>query len=222
MKRLLLGLVVALMDDGLAGPRVATGGGGGSVRVSGWGSCDLLSLPGRVEAIQRACCANAASCADGTPDRCDATCAQAYLPFFFDCQHVLETSMQQPAGSSDDPLQSFGLLEARCSALLGAPRTLAVTGLLNSYMDGTYELEDSVNGMPHWVNRDGCHCDNCLGTACHLYWAISHVGLSTWTWSRTRGPPRILVQRHCHLLELRHGQNTVFADPDDRALGRLS
>ncbi len=173
MKRLLLGLVVALMDDGLAGPRVATGGGGGSVRVSGWGSCDLLSLPGRVEAIQRACCANAASCADGTPDRCDATCAQAYLPFFFDCQHVLETSMQQPAGSSDDPLQSFGLLEARCSALLGAPRTLAVTGLLNSYMDGTYELEDSVNGMPHWVNRDGCHCDNCLGTACHLYWAIS-------------------------------------------------
>jgi hypothetical protein len=128
----------------------------------------LLSLPGRVQEIQRACCADAVSCENGTPDRCDATCAQGYLPFYFDCQHVLETSMQQPTGSSD-----FGLLEARCSALLGTPRTLVVTGLLNSDMDGTYELEDSVNGMPHWINRDGCHCDNCLGTACHLYWAIS-------------------------------------------------
>ena len=171
--RVLLALVAALMGSGL---RVATGGGGGAVRVSGWGSCDLFSLPTRVEEIQRACCADATSCANGTPDSCDATCAQAYLPFYFDCQHVLETSMQQPSGPGndmDDPLISFGLLELQCAALLGAPRTLVVTGLINSDMDGTYELEDSVNGMPHWVNREGCHCDNCPGTACHLYWAIS-------------------------------------------------
>ena len=81
--------------------------------------------------------------------------------------------MQQPAGSSDDPLVAFGVLEDRCSALLGAPRTLVVTGMRNSDMDGTYELEDSVNRKPHWVNRDGCHCDNCPGSACHIYWAIS-------------------------------------------------
>lgn len=161
-----------------AGVHVATGGGG-AVRVSGWGSCDETSLPSRIDAIHRACCAEGAAagtCAGGVPETCDATCAQAYLPFYFDCQHVLELAMRGDSvigGGDAAALTSFGQLEDRCTALLGAPRTLVMAGLRNSDMDGTYELEDSVNGMPHWVNRDNCHCDNCPGTACHIYWAIS-------------------------------------------------
>lgn len=168
LRRVLLAFVVALGSC----LRVVTSGGG-AVRVSSWGSCDETTVAGRVDEIQHACCEDPVSCANGTPDSCDAACAQAYLPFYFDCQHVLELSMRHTTASSEDPMSAFGVLEDRCSALLGAPRTLVVTGLRNSDMDGAYNLEDSVNGMPHWVNRDNCHCDNCPGTACHLYWAIS-------------------------------------------------
>lgn len=67
---------------------------------------------------------------------------------------------------------TFAALDKRCSVLLGAPTQVTVSGLCNTQMNGVYVLEDELNGRPHWVNRASCRCDNCAGSACHLYLAV--------------------------------------------------
>lgn len=68
--------------------------GATSVRVANWGHCEPSQLLSRMSAIQQACCGGAAgspssTCASGIPERCTASCAEAYLPFFTDCHFVL-------------------------------------------------------------------------------------------------------------------------------------
>jgi hypothetical protein len=104
---------------------------GRSIRIAGWGSCGAgQTLERRMKAITAACCpANSNGCADGTPTRCTATCAEHYLPFYKDCHYVL---LQALARGGSHKLASFGKLEQKCASMLGAPTEINVTGLCNA------------------------------------------------------------------------------------------
>eukprot|EP01046_Picozoa_sp_COSAG06_P046588 COSAG06_NODE_6623_length_2852_cov_4.446785_2_plen_96_part_00 len=62
----------------------------------GTGTCNVATLPSRLEAITTECCDEPAEdCSGGYPQACNPACAAVFLPFWASCRSALgETSWQ--------------------------------------------------------------------------------------------------------------------------------
>eukprot|EP01052_Picozoa_sp_SAG31_P030947 SAG31_NODE_3225_length_4519_cov_2.363122_5_plen_477_part_00 len=136
--------------------------------------CDPSTFSQQAEAVDLACCGtDGGSCANGTPDECDARCAIVYTDFYERCESLLASISASPA-----QIQAYENLYATCER--GIPtepllQTIAACAFSPDLCGGVCGLHGDCDGT---ADEHRCVCfDGYTGPACDTPPAETHSDL---------------------------------------------